>query len=558
MANAEPRGLSPLLAELVPFPGRTAMALRMTAVSVLVVLAAMTFKVPETAVSVFLVLFLQKPDSAITVLMSIALSVLLPTIVGIIFAAAILTLDFPQARIATMVLLSFGILWLASASKLGALGNTIGLVLAYGLDLLGKGNNGELVTRGLLYALQFSMLPLAVLVAFNLPFGRHSERLAREALAERLSLAAACFEDAGRAGTVRVVDLDDGAIRKLVRLAGLLGRQSRTSAARLTALTPASRTLLIRLAAGWDGQQAADRPDLATRCRGLAQAVEQGRPATEAARQAAQPGDALGDLVTEAEEAFASGQTAPKPKAEKSGFFKSDAFSNPGHVRYALETTLAAMACYLTYTILDWPGIHTCMITCFVGSLLTVGETNRKLILRLSGCLIGATLGLEALVYVLPHHDGITGLLVVAAVVLPSAWVVVGSERISYMGIQIAFAFCLCVMQGFALKTDLTVARDRIIGIVFGDLVIFLVAPRLYPVSILPEVEATARRFLTGIRGLVASEGGRCRRPASRPRRAGSPGAPAGPDRRPCLRAWRQLRSGAGCHRHARRRGASP
>ena len=74
------------------------------------------------------------------------------------------------------------------------------------------------------------------------------------------------------------------------------------------------------------------------------------------------------------------------------------------------------------------------------------------------------------------------------------------------MGIQIAFAFCLCVLQGFALKTDLTVARDRIIGIVFGDLVIFLVATRLYPVSILPEVEATVRRFLAGIRGLVARE----------------------------------------------------
>ena len=507
MATAEARGPSPLLAELAPFPGRTGMALRVTAVSVLVVLASMTFKVPETAVSVFLVLFLQKVDSATTVLMCIALSVLLPIIVGIILAVAVLTLDFPQARVAAMVLLSFGILWLASASKLGALGNTIGLVLAYGLDLLGKGNTGELVTRGLLYALQFSMMPLAVLVAFNLPFGRHPERLAREALAERLRLAAACFEDRGRADAVRIVDLDDGAIRKLVRLAGLLGRLPRTSAERLGALTPVSRALLIKLAAGGDAGQPADRPDLGARCRDLAQAVEHGRQATGVERPAVQPGDALGDLVTEAEDAFASGRATPKPKAAKSGFLKPDAFSNPDHVRYALKTTLAAMACYLTYAILDWPGIHTCMITCFVGSLLTVGETNRKLVLRLSGCLIGATLGLAALVYVLPRIDGITGLLVVvAAVVLPSAWVVVGSERISYMGIQIAFAFCLCVLQGFALKTDLTVARDRIIGIVFGDLVIFLVTTRLYPVSILPEVEATARRFLAGIRGLVARD----------------------------------------------------
>ena len=525
MAIAEARGRSPLLAELAHFPGRTGMALRITAVSVLVVLASMTFKVPETAVSVFLVLFLQKPDSATTVLMCIALSVLLPIIVGIILAVAVLTLDFPQARVAAMVLLSFGILWLASASKLGALGNTIGLVLAYGLDLLGKGNNGELVTRGLLYALQFSMMPLAVLIAFNLPFGRHPERLAKEALAERLRLAAACFEDAGRTDTVRAADLDDGAIRKLVRLAGLLGRLPRKSAARLTALTPVSRALLIRLAADRDAGKDADRPDLGARCRDLAQSVEQGRSPTGTTKPAAQSGDALetrntteardavevletlGDLVAEAENAFASGQAPPKPKAAKSGFLKSDAFSNPDHVRYALKTTFAAMACYFTYAILDWPGIHTCMITCFVGSLLTVGETNRKLILRLTGCLIGATLGLAALVYVLPHIDGITGLLVVVAIiVLPSAWIVVGSERISYMGIQIAFAFCLCVLQGFALKTDLTVARDRIIGIVFGDLVIFLVATKLYPVSILPEIDTTAARFLAGIRDLVARD----------------------------------------------------
>ena len=499
---------SPLVAEFMPFPGRGATALRVAAVSVLVVLVSMALKIPETAVSVFLVFFLQKPDSATTVLMCIALSILLPLIVGIVLLLAILTLDYPAARVAAMALMSFGILWLSSASKLGSVGNTIGLVVAYGLDLLGKGNNGELVTRGLLYALQFTMMPLAVLVAFNLPFGRHPERLARKALADRLERAAVCFEDPGRTVAIRVVDLDDGAILKWIRLATLLRRTSRERAARLNALTPASRELLIRLAARTDTDSAGARSDLAVRCRELAARILDGQPNArpDTGVSEAQE-DTFAILVAQAEAAHATGESPPKAKAEKSGFLKPGAVSNPDHIRYALKTTAAAMACYFTYAILDWPGIHTCMITCFVGSLLTVGETTRKLVLRLSGCLVGAALGLTALVFVLPQIDGITGLLVLVAVVaLPSAWITTGSERIAYMGIQIAFAFCLCVLQGFALKTDLTVARDRLVGIVFGDLVIFLVATRLYPISIVPEIEESARRFLAGIRAILMKQ----------------------------------------------------
>ena len=52
-----------------------------------------------------------------------------------------------------------------------------------------------------------------------------------------------------------------------------------------------------------------------------------------------------------------------------------DAFTNPAHVQYALKTTGAAMFCYVVYLLLDWPGIHTCLITCYIVSLGSTAET---------------------------------------------------------------------------------------------------------------------------------------------------------------------------------------
>ncbi len=63
------------------------------------------------------------------------------------------------------------------------------------------------------------------------------------------------------------------------------------------------------------------------------------------------------------------------------------------HVHYALKTTAAAMFCYLLYSLLDWPGIHTCFITCYIVSLGTTAETVEKLTLRILGCLVGAAAG---------------------------------------------------------------------------------------------------------------------------------------------------------------------
>jgi uncharacterized membrane protein YccC len=131
-------------------------------------------------------------------------------------------------------------------------------------------------------------------------------------------------------------------------------------------------------------------------------------------------------------------QHLPKPKS----FFVPDAFTNPAHVRFALKVTLAAMFCYVLYSALDWSGIHTSFITCVFISLESIGRTLYKGALRVVGCLIGGSLALLSIVYLIPHMETIASLVVlVAGVSALAGWVAAGTERIAYAGLQIAIAF---------------------------------------------------------------------------------------------------------------------
>jgi multidrug resistance protein MdtO len=148
------------------------------------------------------------------------------------------------------------------------------------------------------------------------------------------------------------------------------------------------------------------------------------------------------------------------------------------------------MFCYAIYLLLDWPGIHTSFITCFIVSLGTTAETVEKLALRISGAVIGAAFGLAAIIFLTPHLTSIGSLLIVVFVAgLVSAWVAAGSPRISYVGFQMAFAFFLCVIQGPSPAFDLTIARDRVIGIMLGNVVAYLIFANIWPVSVVGRID---------------------------------------------------------------------
>jgi MFS family permease len=175
----------------------------------------------------------------------------------------------------------------------------------------------------------------------------------------------------------------------------------------------------------------------------------------------------------------------PKPKrSEPDGrrLLVADAFTNPAHVHFALKVTFAAMFCYIVYEAIDWTGIHTAFITCTFIALESTEATLYKGTLRIVGCVIGGALALFSIVFLMPHMETIASLVVlVACAAAIAGWVATGSQRISYGGLQIAFAFFYSVFQGYAPDTDLDNVRNRVIGILFGLIVTGLVFEYIWP-----------------------------------------------------------------------------
>jgi uncharacterized membrane protein YccC len=166
---------------------------------------------------------------------------------------------------------------------------------------------------------------------------------------------------------------------------------------------------------------------------------------------------------------LATGRVRPTGGPEKHGLLVPDAFTNPAHVHFALKVTFGAMFCYIFYSGIDWTGIHTAFITCIFIALGSTEATLYKGALRIVGCVIGGALSLFSIVFLIPQMETIASLVVlVAAVAAIAGWVATGSERISYAGLQIAFAFFLSMFQGFAPDTDLDKIRDRVVGILIG------------------------------------------------------------------------------------------
>ncbi len=153
--------------------------------------------------------------------------------------------------------------------------------------------------------------------------------------------------------------------------------------------------------------------------------------------------------------------------------FLPDAFQNPEYIRFAFAGCLAATVCYVVYNALDWPGIGTTsVLTCIVTALSTIGNSLQAQFLRLAGFVVGGlVLGISAQILILPGIDTVFGFAVFfAAATALAAWFATSSPRLSYFGVQIALAFFFVNLQDAQIQTDLTIARDRVLGVLLGIL----------------------------------------------------------------------------------------
>jgi multidrug resistance protein MdtO len=174
------------------------------------------------------------------------------------------------------------------------------------------------------------------------------------------------------------------------------------------------------------------------------------------------------------------------PPAQKGGVIVPDAFTNSEYIHFAVKGALAAFICYLIFTMFAYQGIYTSVITCIVCSLSTVGASVQKGMLRFAGAIAGCLLGVIAVMYVFPHLDSLGGFWFPFTIATALAsYVHFGGPRISYCGFQIAVAFYKCVLQTYGTYTELTVVRDRMVGVALGLLVFGLINSKLWPVTAL-------------------------------------------------------------------------
>ena len=142
-------------------------------------------------------------------------------------------------------------------------------------------------------------------------------------------------------------------------------------------------------------------------------------------------------------------------------------------------------------------GISTCMVTCAMTSLSSVGSSRQKQILRITGAMVGGILcGIVAQVFIIPGLDTISGFATLFVLVtFIAAWFATSSSRLSYFGLQMALAFYLVHLQEFSPQTSLTAGRDRVAGIALGLLAMWLVFDTLGAKSAVIMTDTFARNL---------------------------------------------------------------
>jgi multidrug resistance protein MdtO len=504
------------------------MTLHMVVTVVLVIIVSMTLQTPESALSAYMVFFVTKENCTVTSLTGVLMIVGVTIALGASLFLSRFTFDYPELRIPVTAGMVFAAMYLSRVFVIGPLGFAIGFVIAITQTMAERAPDSDALVRAFLWAWVAIVYPIILTVVINqilLPV--EPWRALVRALTQRLDAVAAALErviEQGVAGGQRDITLLDLATRggspllAHLKISEMDEAQVKRRHASLVAVIGASERLVragallaMRTALPLSRNDRLCAKASLSEIARLKTAVQEQDPRLPVNQTESVP--TLPEL-REIELAIASFRdcldgklsTGEKPASAKTkkSLFVEDAFSNPAHTRFALKVTLATMTCYFIYTGLDWPGIHTAFITCCFIALENTGATLRKGWLRLAGCSIGGLMGFFSIMYLVPHMESILSLvLLTAASSALAGWVASGSERISYAGLQIAFAFYMCIFQGFAPGTDFDTIRDRLVGIVLGILVSTAVFRYLWPELALERLRCTLSRVLRNTASLL-------------------------------------------------------
>jgi multidrug resistance protein MdtO len=496
---------------LKPFPGRGRLTLRLAIACTLIVLVSYTFRMPFQDLMPFFVLFVTKEEKVTT----IVTVVLVLFAVTIAIAAAILIYKFTgtraELRIPAIALEIFIGMYLFRVFAIGAVGWIIGFVCAASQSVVYLFPSAEEVVHQFLWlwvAIAFSIAiaffaNLAIFPVSPTDLFRREFAAGWRALSGSTEKLAANMPSAGQQLLRSLVEHGPIRFLKLLKLSSMASRSLHGKQAqvkrmilgldRVARLVFSYARFRLKSSAGITSRETAILGGIAEKAQYFQREVEAGvippaggtapgiETTGESALQLLEAETTLKELLAEEPENRAQESAAAR---HKPSLFVPGAFSNPAHAQFAIKVTLAGMIGYLFYTASDYYGIHTVFYTPLIIALASTGATIHKGFLRIIGCIIGGGLGLICLIWVIPRFETFqTFLLIVFCVHALAAWIAVGSEQISYMGLQIALAFDLGFLQGYGPTENIDPLRDRFIGIVLGICIVTTVFALLWPES---------------------------------------------------------------------------
>jgi len=392
------------------------------------------------------------------------------------------------------------------------IGNLIALVIAFLLTLLSDAPTGELATRAILYALLMATTPMLLMIIFNLLIGKKSQNILLDKFSSRLLTAQKVLGKPIVNNQFRFKTLlrdSQGECDIHLKLIKIFHLQSPKRIEWFENANKQTLKLLALISVLPKDTTEESRKILANYCQYALNTIDNKNlninivPLND---------NLISNEICNALNMLAnfSKNTIEKisqPPVKKDKKVNGKPISTIPYHYFAFKVSISALICYGVYTLFDWQGIHTAMITCYVVALGTTAETIHKLTLRILGCLVGALIGVLSAIYITPHLDSINGLflLIFIGMLLP-AWITAGSELFSYAGVQIGLAFLLTTLNGFSPSTDLVTAQDRILGILLGIAVCFVIFTVLWPVSISDTIYQKVSEILNLSLGSIENE----------------------------------------------------
>jgi multidrug resistance protein MdtO len=482
--------------ELRPYPGRAVLALRYTVAATITMLLIVTFRLPGAAVGGFFSLLLSR-EAPITTLRG-GISTVASFLCGTAFllTGAILLVDYPLTHF-LWVILSFFVAFygLSAMSNYGA-GTAFAIVIVLSVPAWDQAGPQAALVVSSLWVLGSVALAVTVTIVVEFTFSLFDTRdELTEGLDQRLEAVRVVLKLSARRAVSpeaigKLAQFAMIGVSRLRRLA-LSANSARHDTARLSTTVSLVGRLVDTLAPFRRFNTIS--PDDTPRIQALADQIWKlqqnirARNGSQAIQPLRTPSDGplilLGleqtldmlrmSLSPAPGQSFALDQINPAPPT----FLKPDAFHNPEHLNFALRGCLAATLCYFVFNAVFWPGLNTSLFTCVVTAVTSIGSSRQKQLMRFSGAFLGGVvLGIGSQVLILPMLDTIAGFTVMfAAVTAVAAWFLTSSPRLSYFGNQLALAFYLIQLRGPSPQTNLAIARDNIMGIMLGLVMMWLV-----------------------------------------------------------------------------------